>query len=129
MIASTSTSVYARTRRRIKELEAAVIAKDTPLRRELIGLIESGRHLLIGAQAVIHYTQPRFTQDTDYAVDLRGFRRVRKWMKDRKESVSYRDVGEALHCDSLGIDVLNGGVHPVLAAVLRSERGMPSPEG
>jgi hypothetical protein len=129
MVASTESSVYARTRRRIAELEAAVTARDTPLRRELIALIESGRHVLIGAQAVIHYTEPRFTQDTDYAVDIRGFRRVRKWLKHHKQEVNYRDVGEALHCDSLGIDILNGGVHPVLAAVLRSERSMPSPEG
>ncbi len=103
--------------------------KDTPLRAELIRLIESRRHLLIGAQALIRYTEPRFTADTDYAVGMQMFRRVRKWFKDRQAEIEYKDEGEAIRSPTLAIDVLNAAHNPVLLTVLKAETGLPSPEG
>ena len=103
--------------------------KDTPLRAELIRLIESGRHLLIGAQALIRYTEPRFTADTDYAVGMQMFRRIRKWFKDRQAEIEYKDEGEAIRSPTLAIDVLNAAHNPVLLGVLKAETGLPSPEG
>lgn len=129
MSTATILSPYRQTRRLIRRLERAVARKDTALGRALTALIESGRYLMIGAQAVIHYTRPRFTDDTDFAVDVRAFRRIRKWLRDHKDVLSWRDTGDALQCDVLGIDVLNATPHPVLAAVLKKERGIPSPEG
>ncbi len=99
------------------------------LRDELVQLIESDRHLLIGAKALIQYTRPRFTQDTDYAVEQRVFRRVRKWFRDHADAVSFEDVGEALRCPPLAIDVVNATNHPVRLEVIRHENGLPSPEG
>ena len=103
--------------------------KDTPLRAELIRLIESGRHLLIGAQALIQYTQPRFTADTDYAVGTKLFQRVRKWFRDNADQVAFCDEGEAIRSESLAVDVLNTVHNPVLAEVLKAETGLASREG
>lgn len=103
--------------------------KNTPLRAELISLIESRRHLLIGAQALIRYTEPRFTADTDYAVGMQMFRRVRKWFKDRQAEIEYKDEGEAIRSPALAVDVLNAAHNPVLLGVLKAETGLPSPEG
>lgn len=113
---------------RIDQLETAMAEKDTPLRRELIALIESDRHLLIGAQALIQYTEPRFTADTDYAVGLRSFQRIRKWFKAHEEQVTYQDEGEAIRSESLAVDVLNAAMNPVLLEVLKAENALASPE-
>lgn len=102
--------------------------KDSPLRRELIELIESGRYLLIGAQALIRYTAPRFTDDIDYLVGPRAFSRIRKWLKDHAEAVSHSDEGEAIRSESLAVDVVNARNNPVRSAVLKAESGVPSPE-
>lgn len=103
--------------------------KDSPLRRELIDLIESERHLLIGAQALIHYTPPRFTDDTDFLVGPRSFSRIRKWLKDHADAVSFEDEGEAIRSETLAVDVVNAKLNPVLAALLKAETGVPSAEG
>lgn len=41
--------------------------EDLPQWRELIELIELSEHVLIGAKAMAHYTQPRFTEDSEYS--------------------------------------------------------------
>jgi len=122
-------SAYEGASAHIRKLRAAVARKDTPLRRELIDLIESGRHLVIGAAALARYVRPRFTDDVDYAVGLALFRRVRKWFKDHADITPYVDEGEALRCQALGVDVINAAANEVLRFVLKAERGLPSPEG
>ena len=102
--------------------------KTARLKKDLIALIESGRHLLIGAKALIQYTRPRFTEDTDYAVGRQMFRRVRKWFRDRRETVDCEDAGEMIRSKSLALDIINAHNNPVLLCVLRAESGLPSPE-
>jgi hypothetical protein len=122
------TSSHHRIAALIARLEAPMPDKTARLRKELIALIESGRHLLIGAQALIQYTRPRYTEDTDYAVGQQMFRRVRKWFRDRRETVDYEDAGEMIRSKSLALDIINAHNNPVLLCVLRAESGLPSPE-
>jgi hypothetical protein len=103
--------------------------RDSPLRLELVELIESGRHLLIGGQALMQYTPPRFTDDVDYLVGPRLFARVRKRLKAHADAVSHIDEGEEVRSESLAVDVVNARHNPVLSAVLKAESGVPSPEG
>lgn len=124
-----ASSAYERISTLIEGLRPEMSEEDTRNRVALIALIESERHLLIGAKALIQYTQPRFTDDTDYAVGMQAFRRVRKWFKDRAGEVTYVDEGEAIRSQSLAVDVLNAAHHPVLLEVLKAETGLPSPEG
>ncbi len=124
-----ASSTYDQISALIEGLRPAMSEEDVRKRTELIALIESDRHLLIGAKALIRYTQPRFTDDTDYAVGMRLFRCVRKWFKDHADSVAYDDEGEAIRSRSLAVDVLNAAHHPVLLEVLKAETGLPSLEG
>src|SRR5205085_323362 len=86
-------------------LEATLAQKERmPERQELIGMIESGPHILIGAKALAHYTPPRFTQDTDYIVSGQIFARIRKWM--REEAIEHQDHGMVIRFLWLGLDVI-----------------------
>jgi hypothetical protein len=93
---------------------------------ELVALIESDRHLLVGAKALAAYLKQRFTEDTDYVVGHSSFQRVRKWMK--KRSIPHEDTGEAIRSEKLGIDVIDAANNPVLLEILKRESGLPSPE-
>jgi 6-phosphogluconate dehydrogenase len=94
--------------------------------RELVALIEADRHLLIGAKAMAAHIEQRFTKDTDYMVDRKQFQHVRKWLTE--QGIKFEDVGPALRCESLGIDVVNASSHSVRKEILRQETGLPSPE-
>lgn len=102
--------------------------KDSPLRRELVELIESARHLLIGAQALMQYTPPRFTDDVDYLVGPKSFARIRKWLRAHEPEGAHVDEGEAIRAEGLAVDIVNARHNPVLSAVLKAESGVPSPE-
>lgn len=122
-----STSTYDRVHAVVDHLVAAAAEKAmTPQHRELIGLIESERHVLIEAKALATHMEQRFTQDTDYLVGHRVFQRVRKWLRDRK--IEYQDEGEALLSRQLAIDVVDADHHPILKEVLKHETGIPSRE-
>lgn len=108
-------------------LVAAAAEKElSPQHRQLVALIESERHLLIGAKALATHMEQRFTQDTDYLVSRRGFERVRKWLTDQQ--IDHRDEGDALLIRALAIDVVDADWHPVLKEVLKHETGIPSSE-
>ena len=129
MVPAEESSSYHQVSALIERLRIVMPDEDARLRQELVALIESGRHLLIGAKALMRYTRPRFTEDTDYAVGLQMFRRVRKWFRDHGHCVSYDDVGEEIRSKSLAVDVINAHNNPVLLHVLQSETGLPSAEG
>jgi len=108
-------------------LEAAVARKERmPKRQELIHLIESGRHVLIGVKALAHHTQPRFTQDSDYLVGAQTFTRIRKWMK--VEKVEHEDLGMVVRFISLGVDVIDARSNEVLSEILKRGKSPPSAE-
>jgi hypothetical protein len=99
-------------------LEAAVARKERMLQRQdLINLIESGRHVLIGAKALAHHTQPQFTQESDYLVGGEVFVRIQKWMRNGK--VEHEDLGTAIRCPSFGVDVLDARSNEVLSEILK----------
>jgi len=119
-------STYARIAELAAKLEKPL---DEPLRRlrdELIALIESGRHIVIGARATMFYTQPRYTADVDYAVGRREFLRVRKWFK--QSEADFQDNGEAIECPALRVDVIDASRNAVMKAVLARHTGIPSLE-
>ncbi len=97
-----------------------------PEHKELIELIESGRHVLIGAKALAYYTEPRFTEDTDYVVSGQTFARIRKWMREKK--VEHQDLGLVIRFRSLGVDVIDGRSNAVLKEILKRENVKPSAE-
>jgi hypothetical protein len=99
-----------------------------PERQELEGIIRKAGGLLIGAKALAQYVKPRFTQDTDYLVDGKTFRKVRAWFRKHKDRIPYQDAGEAITCETLAIDVVDACNHPVLLEVVRRESVVPSPE-
>ena len=125
----TTTSSYRVITELIEQLSNPMSEDTANLRQELVDLIESGRHLLIGAKALARFTRPRFTEDTDYAVDLQAYRRVSKWFRERRDRVTYEDLGEAIRCKTLAIDVINAHNNDVLLEVLQHETGLPSAEG
>jgi len=119
-------STYARIAELTAKLEQPL---DEPLRRlrdELIALIESGRHIVIGARATMFYTQPRYTADVDYAVGRREFLRIRKWFK--QSGADFQDNGEAIECPALRVDVIDASRNAVMKAVLARQSGIPSLE-
>jgi len=93
---------------------------------KLVEIIESGRHLLVGAKALATYMKQRFTEDTDYIVAHRTFLNVRRWLK--QAGVAYEDHGGLVRSESLGIDVIDAGPNPVFKEILRRETGVPSQE-
>lgn len=97
-----------------------------PQHQELVEMIESDKHVLIGAKAMAFYTEPRFTRDTDYVVSGRSFQRIRKWMRDN--NVSGEDLGTVLRFRALAVDVLDGRGNSVLKEILRRESAKPSVE-
>ncbi|MCB9849796.1 MAG: hypothetical protein H6817_03745 [Phycisphaerales bacterium] len=97
-----------------------------PERNELVELIESGKHVLIGAKALAHYTKPRFTEDTDYLVSGQTFVRIRKWAKDHQ--AEHDNLGAALRFPGFALDVLDARSNEVLKEILNHERAIPSPE-
>lgn len=107
---------------------AAEEKESQPQRQELEAIIRSGGALLIGAKALAHYVKPRFTADTDYLVDGKTFRQVRRWFEARQDQIPYDDNGESISCESLAIDVIDARHHPVLLEVMRRESVLPSPE-
>ena len=109
-------------------LMAAAEKERLPERQELESLIRSAGGLLIGAKALAHYVKPRFTEDTDYLVDGKTFRQVRRWFRDRQDRIEYEEGGEAISCENLGIDVIDARNHPVLTEVVRRESVVPCPE-
>lgn len=111
----------------VRSLEAAVAEKEQmPQRQEVMELITSGKHVLIGAKALAYYTEPRFTQDTDYVVAGQTFRRIRKWAKDNE--VAVEDLGLVLRLHTLGLDVIDGRSNAVFKELLEREPPKPSPE-
>ncbi len=98
----------------------------SPQHQQLIAIIESGRHLLIGAKALAAHMEQRFTKDTDYLVGRRVFQRVRKWLIE--QGIEFKDGGEAVLIEPLAIDVLDANNHPVLKEILKKETGIPSIE-
>lgn len=120
-------STYDRVHALVDRLVAAAAEKElSPQHKQLVALIESERHLLIGAKALATHMEQRFTQDTDYLVSRRSFDRVRKWLREQK--VDHRDEGDALLIGPLAIDVIDADAHPVPKEVLKHETGIPSSE-
>ncbi len=107
---------------------AAAEKENLPERQELEAIIRHGGGLLIGAKALARYVKPRFSEDTDYLVDGRTFQKVRAWFRDHKDRVAYEDGGEAINCETLGIDIVDARNHPVLLEIARRESVIPSPE-
>jgi len=111
----------------VDELSNEVARRERlPERRELLGLIESDRHVLIGAKALALYTEPRFTEDSDYVVAGRTFQRIRKWV--REKGIPVEDLGLVLRLQSLAVDVIDGRSNAVLKEILKRESPKPSPE-
>lgn len=112
---------------RIAELTAALERPlDEHSRRlseDLIALVESGRHIVLGAQATMFYTKPRYTADIDYAVGGQDFAKVRRWFEE--SGVAYEFNGEAIECPALRVDVIDGSRNAVIEAVLARESGIP----
>src|SRR5687767_2231952 len=109
----------------VDRLQSAVDRKESmPQRKELIDLIESGKHILIGAKALAHHTKPRFTQDTDYIVSGQTFQRIKKWMREGK--VEHEDLGLVIRFHQLAVDVIDAGDHVVLKEILKLEKSPPS---
>lgn len=122
------TSTYDAVENLLRDLKAAVHQKeDMPERKDLIALIESGAHLIIGAKALAHYTPPRFTEDTDYVVCAQTFTRIRKWARDK--AVETQDLGMVLRFPSLAVDVIDVRSNGVFKDLLERENKIPSPEG
>jgi hypothetical protein len=96
------------------------------LRDELVALIESGRHIVVGARATMFYTRPRYTADIDYAVGGREFAEIRQWFDD--SGVAYEFNGEAVECSALRVDVIDASRNAAMEAVLAEESGIPSLE-
>lgn len=97
-----------------------------PQRKELVELIESGKHVLIGAKALAYHTKPRFTEDTDYLVSGQTFTRIRKWAK--QHHLEPDELGAVLRFSSLALDVLDARTNDVFKEILKRERSVPSPE-
>ncbi len=95
--------------------------------RKLVAMIESGRHLLVGAKALATYMEQRFTQDTDYVVEHRLFLKLRKWL--REEKIDHVERGLVVQCEQIGIDIIDASSNAVLKEILKHEAGVPSPEG
>ena len=93
---------------------------------KLVEMIESDRHLLVGAKALAAYVEQRFTDDTDYVVGRGSFQKVRGWLK--RQNIEHEDSGEAIRSKALGIDVIDASNNPVLQEILKRENGIPSPE-
>ncbi|MFH0983093.1 MAG: hypothetical protein V2A79_16360 [Planctomycetota bacterium] len=93
---------------------------------KLVELLETDRHLLVGAKALAAYIKQRFSEDTDYVVGHRTFQKVRKWLKQQR--LAHEDNGEAIQVGVLGIDIIDARHHPVLQEILKRENGIPSPE-
>ena len=94
--------------------------------REFVALLESDRHLLVGAKALATYVEQRFTKDTDYVVEHKVFLRARKWLKE--QNVEHNDHGQVIQSEEIGIDIIDAGSNPVLKEILRQENGIPTPE-
>jgi hypothetical protein len=113
----------------IERLIVAAAEKEIlPERQELDAIIRQAGSLLIGAKALAPYVKPRFTEDTDYLVDRKTFQKVRAWFVAHSDHVAYEDGGEAIACETLGIDIFDARNHPVLLEVTRRESVVPSPE-
>jgi len=121
-----SQSAHARIAELTAALEQPLDERSQRLREELIALIESGLHIILGARATMFYTKPRYTADVDYAVGKRDFTKVRRWFED--SGVAHEFNGEAIECPALGVDVIDGSQNAVIEVVLARERGIPSLE-
>ena len=111
----------------VERFRSALAEKERmPQREELVQLIESGKHVLIGAKALAYYTRPRFTQDTDYVVSGQTFARIRKWMS--QNNVDHEDLGLVLRFHSLALDVIDGRSNDVLKEILKREGTVPGLE-
>lgn len=111
----------------VGRLRAAVEEKERmPDRQELMELIESGKHVLVGAKALAYYTDPRFTEDSDYIVDGKTFQRIRKWAADK--GIPVEDLGLVLRLRTLAVDVIDARSNAVLKEILKHESAKPSPE-
>jgi hypothetical protein len=127
MAPSSRVSTYDRINAMVKQLQAAVSEREQmDEHSKVVGLIESGKHVLAGAKALATYLEPRFTADMDYVVEGRTFEKVRKWLV--QEHVPHEDLGGAIRAQTIGLDIINGDGHPVLKEILKRERGIPSPE-
>jgi len=124
---SSNTSTYDQMNAIIQGIESAAAEREQMDEHvKLVALIESGRHLLVGAKALAKYLEPRFTKDADYLAEHRLFQKVRKWL--RQENIEHEDHGGIVQSKVLGIDVINADSHPVLKEILKRESGVPSPE-
>jgi hypothetical protein len=121
------TSTYDQVNAIVEKVVAAAAERERmPEHVKLVEIIESERHLLVGARALAVHIEQRFTKDTDYVVGNRVFQKVRRWLQ--REEIPHDDLGGALLCKSLGIDVINAGSNPVLKEILKHETGTGSPE-
>ena len=120
-----SQSAHARIAELTAALEQPLDERSQRLREELIALIESGLHIILGARATMFYTKPRYTADIDYAVGKRDFAEVRRWFED--SGVAHEFNGEAIECPALGVDVIDGSQNAVIEAVLARDVAAISP--
>lgn len=127
MSSTSNTSTFDRVHGIIEKLESAALEKlDMEKHREFVALIESDRHVLVGAKALATYVEQRFTKDTDYVVGHTVFLRARKWLKE--QNVEHNDHGQVIQSEEIGIDIIDAGSNPVLQEILRQESGIPTPE-
>jgi hypothetical protein len=119
-------SSYARITEFMDSLERPLDDQLQRLQNELIRLIESRRHIILGAKATMFYTKPRYTADVDYAVGSHDFAAVRAWFS--QTGVEHEFNGEAIQCERLRVDVIDASKNPVIAGVLSRETGIPSVE-
>lgn len=111
----------------VERLRSALAEKERmPQREQLVQMIESGKHVLVGAKALAHYTKPRFTEDTDYVVSGQTFARIRKWA--RQNGIEHDDLGLVLRFASLALAVIDGQSNEVFKEMLKRERAVPAPE-
>ena len=119
-------SAYVRITELTSSLEEPLDGDARQAQEELIALIESGRHIVLGARATMFYTRPRYTADIDYAVGGQEFVRVCEWF--RQSGVAHESTGEAIECPALRVDVIDASKNAVIQAVLAQESGVPSLE-
>lgn len=96
------------------------------LQDELVAMIESDRHIIVGARATMFYTRPRYTADIDYAVGRKQYGKIIRWLG--QAGVSFTSEGEAILCSELRVDVIDASRNEVIQEVLEQQRGVPSLE-
>lgn len=97
------------------------------LQDELVAMIESDRHIILGARATMFYTKPRYTADTDYAVGPKQYAKILRWLG--QAGVSFASQGESILCSELRVDIFDATHNAVIQEVLKQQqKGVPSLE-